>query len=577
MLRDVSASLSASLRPLEAREMSALTLQRPALDSMSADVSARSAFGGHATEIARSFPSFSMDAGAPERGPVFGGGSPSLQDQVTFLNGLATDGNVAATSYWTWDRDIPAGFLDTSRGAKWGPDHATTDEVVTVDYFFLSKSNWDATEKGVFDSCLALWSAITNVRFNEVTDRADADLLLKRYEFGSAFSWNTTTASNPEAGDVGQNTVLQKDQNMIAIDTDVPGFGPIDGNFERFGGYVWSTIVHELGHALGLGHAGPYNGFVNTDTQQFSAYDTLAWSVMSYIEPHQDAKYQDEYTVHTDWGLSPEGYTLVPTTMMALDILAVQALYGTPLSTPLNGGQTFGFNCDVGGALQPFFDFTLNKNPVITLWSAGTDNTLDLSGYRTDSDVNLNPGAFSSCDGRKNNICIAFNTLFETAIGGKGNDKFTGNDLANTLLGDLGNDIMRGGLGADAMTGGRGNDTYKYGGVAESTSTGYDTITGFDFGSADVFNFNGTVEGVDAAVQFGTLSEGSFDADLEAALGGLGGHHAILFRPDEGDLHGQVFIVVDANDLAGYQAGEDFVMLLDGVKHRGDIDLVDFT
>jgi serralysin len=337
--------------------------------------------------------------------------------------------------------------------------------------------------------------------------------------------------------------------------------------------------VHELGHALGLGHAGPYNGFVDTQEQQFSAYDTLAWSVMSYIEPHQSAKYEDEYPVHTDWGLSPEGYTLVPTTMMALDILAIQGLYGAPLSTPLNGGQTFGFNCDVGGTLQPFFDFTVNKNPVITIWSAGTGNTLDLSGYRADSDVNLNGGMFSSVDGRKNNICIAFGTVIETAIGGKGNDKFTGNDFANTLIGGLGNDDIRGGLGSDAMTGGRGNDIYKYGAVAESTGAGFDTITGFDFGAADVFDFNGTVEAVDAAVQFGTLSEASFEADLEAAIGTgvLGGHHAVLFRPDEGDLHGRVFIVVDANNEAGYQAGEDFVVFLESVKHRGEIDVSDFV
>jgi hypothetical protein len=43
----------------------------------------------------------------------------------------------------------------------------------------------------------------------------------------------------------------------IAIDTTVPGFGPLTGSFDTAGGYPYSTVVHEEGHLLGLGHAGP--------------------------------------------------------------------------------------------------------------------------------------------------------------------------------------------------------------------------------------------------------------------------------------------------------------------------------
>ena len=37
------------------------------------------------------------------------------------------------------------------------------------------------------------------------------------------------------------------------------GFGPIDGNFTTNGGYVYNTLIHEMGHMLGLGHGGAYN------------------------------------------------------------------------------------------------------------------------------------------------------------------------------------------------------------------------------------------------------------------------------------------------------------------------------
>ena len=84
---------------------------------------------------------------------------------------------------------------------------------------------------------------------------------------------------------------------------------------------------------------------------------------------------------------------------MPLDILAVQRLYGKVLTqplpvfggeaTPLAGGQVFGFNCNISGPLNLYFNFQIDTRPVITLWDAGSDNTLDLSGFTSPSGVNL--------------------------------------------------------------------------------------------------------------------------------------------------------------------------------------------
>ena len=123
--------------------------------------------------------------------------------------------------------------------------------------------------------------------------------------------------------------------------------------------------------------------------------------------------------------------------------------------------------------------------------------------------------------------------------------------------------IIIGGLGADNLTGGAMSDTFVYGSAADSTTTHYDTITGFNF-SSDIFDTPGnvgTITGINAKVASGTLSTASFDADLTSALSAhLTAHHAILFTPTAGTLAGDTFLVVDLNGMAGYQTGADLVI-----------------
>lgn len=152
---------------------------------------------------------------------------------------------------------------------------------------------------------------------------------------------------------------------------------------------------------------------------------------------------------------------------------------------------------------------------------------------------------------------VAFDASAVTAgnfdfIGGSGDDRF---------FGGAGADIISGMRGADTLTGGGGSDTFVYHAAAESSGASYDTLADFNPGQ-DRIDLPVTVTGFDAAIQAGALSAGSFNVDLGAALAGLGAGHAALFRPDSGDLAGTVFLVVDANGVAGYQEGEDYVFAL---------------
>jgi Ca2+-binding RTX toxin-like protein len=131
------------------------------------------------------------------------------------------------------------------------------------------------------------------------------------------------------------------------------------------------------------------------------------------------------------------------------------------------------------------------------------------------------------------------------------------------FIGGAGDDRIDGLGGADILAGGGGSDTFIYFDAANSSGAGYDVLADFD-PAADKIDLEVSVTGFDSAIQSGTLSAGSFNADLGAALTGLGAGHAVFYAPDAGDLSGQLFLIVDANGIAGYQGGEDYVFALAG-------------
>lgn len=439
--------------------------------------------------------------------------SPSQASAIAFEAGVDVTGKVVATSYWTWDSDTPATYATESNAHKWGSATGHTAGG-TVDYYFDPASSWSTTEKAVFTACLTLWSDVANIHFALTANAGAADITFHRGNNGQAVTPGAWSGSG-SAGTEGGSTLWTMTSATVSIDTSVPGFGPIDGLFSSIGGYVWETILHEEGHAIGLGHSGPYNGNVDPSTQQFSAYDSRLWTIMSYIDPDDaSAKYFSQYPVAgTDWGTSDDGYGNVPTTMMPDDILAVQSLYGASASAAYSGGQTFGFNCNIADVTKEFYDFTVNTNPVVTLWDRGTGNTLDLSGFSTASRINLNPGTFSNCDGHVNNIAIAYSTAIDGAVGGAGNDTFIANADADHLVGGGGNDFFNLGAtftAADSIDGGTGGNTLSlngdYTGVVTFTDTTMVNIQkiilgaghNYDLATADANVAAGAVLTVDA-------------------------------------------------------------------------------
>ena len=385
----------------------------------------------------------------------------SVQNQqVTYLSGVTSEGVIAAESFWSWDSNEPATYSAPSFQGKWGERTAGTP--AQIGYAFDTASNWTTTEKAAFISAMDLWAAVANVTFTQVAEgtAVNSGLLFQRNSDESA----SGGADSLLLGTIGSTRLGQIQAASISIDASSDSFGPLGASLSTDGGHPWLTIIHELGHSLGLGHGGPYNV---DDVEQglYGIYDSLPWTLMSYNDEGGSGDGQ-AYA----WGtVTQDGfvYQRVPTTWMPLDIVAIQRLYGVAANTPLSGGQTYGFNSNITGNIAKFFDFNINAKPIITLWNKGVGNTLDVSGFSQGSTINMADGTFSSVAGLVNNIAIAYGTSIGTVITGPGADIITANNSSNDVLG---------GAGADSISGGSGNDHLYGGGRAPVPGDGADTI-----------------------------------------------------------------------------------------------------
>ena len=263
--------------------------------------------------------------------------------------------------------------------------------------------------------------------------------------------------------------------------------------------YGFMTLIHELGHALGLNHMGNYNGSGNWTPSSYQ--DSTVLSIMSYFGP--SGPYRSTENIQADWTAS-NGTTYSAQSPMVNDVKAIQTIYGTD-STTRTGDTVYGFSSNITGSSANILDFTINKYPILTIFDSAGIDTLNLSGWSTPSYISLEPGTYSSCNSMTNNIGIAYAAVVENAIGGAGNDVLLGNASANRLDGGAGNDqldgkagndVLIGGLGTNTINGGDGTDTA----VFSATFASY-TIT-YNAGSATYTLTNGstskdTVTGVE--------------------------------------------------------------------------------
>ncbi len=340
--------------------------------------------------------------------------------------------------------------------------------------------NWTTKMESNIQEILQTYSQFANINFQWVGD------------FDTSANGTNDFTPNPEdvgranVSDVNINWIYRSDDNFAGVSggnsdnflLDYTGGANdifLNAYAPKFNGDLSldlntrarQTLMHELGHSLGLSH--PHSAFdvssgVPTITEDYAATTNIGFSQLGFRTNSSVDMYKEYFTIMSyddQHSLLPGSNVVFQAyTPMILDVIALQQAYG-------EGAGTSGLSNDkiipgIAG-YRSYFDI-------------GGIDTVDLSEYADGAYFNMGVnitganhlvGVSTSTFDAQNTIAVSgspanlrwFYGEYENAFGSSKADQIVGNPLANVIDGEDGDDKVVGGRGNDTLSGGGGNDS----------------------------------------------------------------------------------------------------------------------
>lgn len=239
----------------------------------------------------------------------------------------------------------------------------------------------------------------------------------------------------------------------------------------------YETLLHEIGHALGLKHS------FEPPNKLPRAEDNTDNTVMSYTHKGEYKTQFQSYDlaalkwIYGDDGLGGISYSSIKIAQTPQGTNEDDLLIGTAKSEKiegfagndtLNGGA--GRDTLIGGEGNDIYIVDNVSDLILEVKNQGIDSVQSSVSYTLPKNIEN----------------LALTGTAKNAIGNGLANRLVGNDFANTLSGMSGNDMLEGGKGNDRLTGGSGKDTfvfnmrdYDFMGDFAPRAQNLDTITDF--------------------------------------------------------------------------------------------------